>query len=152
MDWMCSRCLRRYSTDELSALPLVPAVPEDPDPRAPGGHGFLSVCVCGSVFHRDRWRLQENVEAEGRTYWVSTLALELNRGWGEQELWYETIVCLAFAKQMLRDLYCARYTTQAEAEAGHLLIVSNLLSGHLSLSEEVMQAEAEAEMRKLERG
>ena len=127
--WKCSYCGRLYTTDEYLALPTVKAVPDEPDPRALTGHGYLAVCKCDKAFHRDKWRLQEHVvDPDGKRYWVSTVHLELNHGFIGPELWYETMVKGPDDKFL--D-YQARYTTKAEAEAGHLLAVSQVCSGDI---------------------
>lgn len=126
-DWACSHCDQRYSMNDLLALPTVKAVADDPDPTGPAGHGYLSVCECGKVFHRDKWRLQADViGSDGKVYWVSTVHLELNHGFSGPEMWYETIVQRPDRAFLY---YQDRYTTRAEAEAGHLLAISQVRSG-----------------------
>ena len=138
--WKCSHCARRYSTDEMLALPEVKAVDDDPDPTGPTGYGYIAVCKCGKVFHRDKWRLQEDVAGlDGKPYWVSTVHLELNHGSilspdKRLELWYETMIKGPDDKFLV---YQDRYTTQAEAEAGHLLAVSQVRSGLIHSKEEI---------------
>lgn len=125
--WKCSHCGRIYSTDEMLALPRVKAVEEDSDPTAPTGHGYINVCECGKAFHRDKWHLKEDVIGpDGKSYWVSTVHLELNHGFYGPELWYATMVKGPDDKFL--D-YEDRYTTQAEAEAGHAVVVSQVRSG-----------------------
>jgi hypothetical protein len=111
----------------LLALPKVKAVEADLDPTAPTGHGFIQVCECGKVFQRDTWRLQEYVAgADGLRYWVSTVHLELNHGFMGPELWFETMVIGPDGEFL--D-YQDRYSTRAEAEAGHLLAISKVRDG-----------------------
>lgn len=47
-------------------------------------------------------------------YLVSTVFLGLNHGWGDTELWFETMVFTAGGGED-----CERYTTLEEAKAGH---------------------------------
>ena len=131
--WECSHCGRRYSTDALLARPAVKAVEEDVDPTAPTGHGFLFVCECGKVFHRDTWRLQEYATGpDGARYWVSTVHLELNHGFLGPELWFETMVKGPDGNFL--D-YMERYSTRTEAEAGHLRAISQVRAGSIHAEE-----------------
>ena len=119
--WRCSWCYTRYTTDQYLALPMVPADPTESDPQA--GHGYLAVCHCGKVFHRDKWRLQEFVgNALGR-FWVSTVDLELNHGFNAGELWYETMI--EGPDGQFSD-YQPRYETREQAEAGHHRVCHDL--------------------------
>lgn len=108
--WKCSHCGRMYSTDELLALPSVKAVEKEPDPTAGTGLDYFLVCKCGKVF---------------------TVHLELNHGFLGPELWYETMVMERDGADFLD--YQDRYTTQAEAEAGHVLAISKVRSGAIHL-------------------
>ena len=123
MTWQCSWCKREYSTQELLELPKVQAVPEDTDPIQQ--HGYVSVCHCGKVFHEEKWRLQQLVG----DYWVSTVHLELDHGFGKEHIWYETMIFKGQGSGNGEDEYCDRYTTQEEAETGHKRVVAALQSG-----------------------
>ena len=129
--WKCSWCGARYSTNEyLFDLLKIKAVENEGDPTGPGGHGYFAVCRCGKAFHRDKWRLQEHVDGpDGIRYWVSTVHLELDYGFLGPELWYETMV--ATPEWDWCD-YRDRYTTQAQAEAGHILAVDMVRSGAIA--------------------
>ena len=50
-------------------------------------------------------------------YLVSTVKLPIDHGFGEVELWYETMV---FEKGNWIDVYMDRYTTEEQARVGHL--------------------------------
>jgi hypothetical protein len=63
-------------------------------------------------------------------YTVSTVRLLVDHGWNGEELWYETMV---FRGDSFADLYCLRYGTHAEAEAGHAATVEALRAGTLDL-------------------
>ncbi len=53
---------------------------------------------------------------------VSTVFLGINHNWiGTKPLWFETMI---FGGQ--QDEYCERYSTAAEARAGHLLAVERV--------------------------
>lgn len=123
MMWQCSWCKREYSSQEFLALPKVQAVPEDTNPREQ--HGYIPVCLCGRVFHGEKWKLQQVVGS----YWVSTVHLELNHGFGQEQLWYETMIFKGQGVGDGEDEYCDRYTTQEEAEAGHKRVVEALQRG-----------------------
>jgi hypothetical protein len=48
---------------------------------------------------------------------VSTVFLGMNMAWcGEEPMLFETMI---FPKKISNDLYCERYASRAEAEAGH---------------------------------
>lgn len=115
-DWKCGRCGKVYEFEEFCKLESVPLVPEDTNPWEQ--HGFTSVCVCGYIFHRDKWRKQTEVGLkEGLKAKVSTVFLELNHKIppNGKDLWYETMI---FGNK-LASYFCERYTTQEEAEKRH---------------------------------
>ena len=116
-EWKCGDCGKEYTTDELLKLKKIKVVETETNPRGRHGHGYTSVCVCGYIFHRDKWQLKDNVvfnlnwlqAVEGV---VSTVFLELNH-FG---FWYETMV---FVNKPFKCYYQKRYVTRAEARRGH---------------------------------
>jgi hypothetical protein len=127
-EWKCGKCYKVYSFDEWILLMKTKAVEDDTDPR--NQHGFTQKCTCGYVFGTDTWRKRETVNVKGLRGVkadVSTIFLELNSKFGEgPALWYETMV---FPKGNIESDYEWRYTTKAEAEAGHAMVVKALRSG-----------------------
>ena len=59
-DWKCGNCGKEYNTEEMLTLKRVKAIEEDKHPEKE--HGFVSVCDCGYRFHKDTWRLCDNVK------------------------------------------------------------------------------------------
>ena len=128
MRWKCSWCGARYTTDEyIFDLLQVPAVEDEADPPP---HGYIAVCRCGKAFHRDTWRLHDYIDGpDGVRYFVFTVHLELNFGFLGPALWYETVVCTPDGHWC--D-FCDRYTTQAQAEAGHILVMDMVRTGAIA--------------------
>lgn len=127
---MCSRCLKKYAIREFLALPHVPAV-DDTDPKR--NYGYLPVCTCGSVFIRDKWRMDAHLTLADHRVCVSTISLELNHGFGlGEDQWYETIIFLEESVASLGPQW--RYRTQEEAERAHTEIVKNLQAGRYKFS------------------
>jgi hypothetical protein len=71
-------------------------------------------------------------------YYVSTVHLGMNHQWGDgPPLIFETMVFKAEGDGVASytDLYCDRYSTEAEAKAGHAAVVERLKAGTLELYE-----------------
>ena len=120
--WKCGKCGKEYTSEEFIRLPSVPLVPEDKNPMEQ--HGYTPVCKCGYVFHRDRWHLVSKVKLRECVVKVSTIFLELNHGFGDEDLWYETMIFSD--KPEIECYFCERYKTKQEAIKGHKRIVKLL--------------------------
>lgn len=113
-EWKCEDCGIEYTTKKLLKLKKVKAVETDTNPKKQ--HGYVSVCGCGYIFHKDKWQLKNNVvfplnwlqAVEG---YISTVFLELNH-FG---FWYETMI---FTKPY-KCYYQKRYILKSEARRGH---------------------------------
>ncbi len=124
-EWKCGKCGKKYTFEEFCKLDRIPLVPEDTDPVKQ--HGFTPVCKCGYVFHKDRWHLVSTVKLKEGIVKVSTVFLELNHGYGGQDLWYETMI---FPENLeISCCYCKRYETKQEAIKGHKKVVKLLREG-----------------------
>lgn len=119
MKWKCGDCGKKYATEELVNLKLIKAVEKDTNPKKQ--HGYISVCTCGYIFHRDRWRIFENFEIpinflQAIDCCVSTIDLELDHS----GCWYETMV---FVDSGWKCYYQTRCVTRAEARIEQRRIV-----------------------------
>jgi hypothetical protein len=107
------------------------------------------------VFHRDKWHLVTKVSLKyfpsllhrllyhltlGRMcrplrlkFRISTVFLELNHGFGERDLWYETMIFDDGSDIPFESDYCWRYETKEEAEEGHRKIVKLFKEGRFKL-------------------
>lgn len=66
-------------------------------------------------------------------YWISTVFLGLNHNWDDDgpPLWFETMVFEELSSGKTKsDRFCRRYTTWAEAEAGHAAMVEIIRYGN----------------------
>lgn len=133
-DWVCGKCSKEYDTNEYLRLKKVQVVKGEKYPTAPNGHGFTSVCACGYVFGKDKWRKATVMKIPvggGRNIQVrvSTVFLELKhdnwRGNGEYNL-YETMIFRTDGKRFDDVGFGKRYRTKDEAKAGHKKVVDNL--------------------------
>lgn len=62
-----------------------------------------------------------------RKLWVSTVFLCLNHGFGDEpNQWFETMIFYNGS-----DIYCGRYSTLAQAKAGHEEIKSKIRNGSI---------------------
>lgn len=72
-----------------------------------------------------------------RQYFISTVFLGLDHSFGhEPPLWFETMI---FSKGSLADLFCDRYTTYEEAEAGHKDVLKKVKAGSLPNKEWIVE-------------
>lgn len=92
----------------------------------------------GTALTLDQWSLafskeKQRVAADSvGDYRVSTVWLGLDHQYGDgPPLIFETMI---FGGDYT-DLYCERYATEAEAQAGHAAVVSRLRDGTLELRE-----------------
>jgi len=117
--WQCSNCFKKYTFEEFIKLKNE-YISEDKS------YGKASICTCGKMFHRDKWKIVTKVEKGfwfKKTYAVSTIHLELNH-FG---FWYETMV---FDKKH-NSLFSERYKTKEEAEKRHREIVNDVKCGKI---------------------
>ena len=130
--WKCGKCHARYTTEEFIHLKNIPVIDDEPDPTAPNGHGFTSVCACGYRFLKDKWVMKSQIELPDTKLVasVSTVYLELNHGFYEKELWYETMI---FLKDGNECFFQERYETKAQARKRHSEIVEMLELGHFKI-------------------
>lgn len=140
-EWKCGKCGKIYTFDEFIMLirKKVKAVEGDTNPYEE--HGFAAMCNCGYRFDIDKWRLHDNVEIkidkENINILVSTIDLELNHGFGEKNLWYETMIFPGgFEDDKLEWLKCNygnRYETKEEAINDHNRIINLLKDGQYKI-------------------
>jgi hypothetical protein len=124
IEWKCGKCGKEYTCDEYNRLPSTKVVETDTNPREQ--HGYTSVCSCGYVFHRDKWRLQKILTLKAKMgkvkLRVSTVFLELNH-FG---MWYETMVFIEKSDFSITCYYQDRYVTKEEAIKGHENVIKSL--------------------------
>jgi hypothetical protein len=134
-EWKCGKCGKEYTTEELILLQKVPVVSNDPDPKK--NYGYTSVCSCGYVFHKDKWRLKDTVtftyKKKKAVIDVSTVFLELNHfGY-----WYETMLFEGKDSEIPFSLgYQKRYVTKEEAEENHKKLLMKFKNNKFKLIEE----------------
>lgn len=131
-EWKCGDCGKKYTTDELIKLKKVKAVETDINPKEQ--HGYICVCKCGYIFHKDRWQLKDNVTfsfnwLQGVKGFVSTIFLELNHfGY-----WYETMIFID-KESDCKCSYQNRYVTIAEARKGHREVLRKIENNEFELN------------------
>lgn len=130
-EWKCGKCGKEYEFDEFMELEHVKAVEEDTNPKKQ--HGFVSVCECGYVFHKDKWQMKEKIEIDFNdkkiNVDVSTVFLELNHfGY-----YYETMI---FADGNIDCNYQGRFVTKEEAEKNHKEIVKKIKDGNFKIEKD----------------
>jgi hypothetical protein len=79
-------------------------------------------------------RVAETTLPDGK--WVSTVWLGLDHGYGSgPPLIFETMVFAAKGSEItsFMDLYCVRYSTEAEARAGHERVVAAVKDGTIEM-------------------
>src|SRR4029077_14784936 len=58
-------------------------------------------------------------ERVGDRYWVSSVFLGFNHGWGDEALWFETMIFDEYSRDeqhgLRQNIYCERYSTLEEA-------------------------------------
>ena len=132
-EWRCGNCGKIYSTQELIELEKVKVVESDTDPV--NQHGYVSVCTCGYRFILDKWRLHDGlkIKIDGKDVdiMVSTVDLELNYGFFDRDLWYETGIFIERKDEYVGDtmIYEDRYENKEEAIADHNRILELLKNG-----------------------
>lgn len=128
-EWKCGNCGKTYSIQELIGLSTIKAVESDTDPKSQ--HGYTSVCDCGYRFHLDRWRLHDTLKIKINDkevgILVSTVYLELNNGFFDKDLWYETMIFSEEDNIMCN--YTNTYETKDEAINDHNKILDNFKNG-----------------------
>lgn len=65
-------------------------------------------------------------------FWVSTVRLTADHGWGRTPLLYETMV---FQKGSWSEVECDRYSTEEEARAGHKAMCERVRAGEFKSEE-----------------
>lgn len=135
-EWKCGDCGKLYATEELMKLKKQKAVEQDTNPKKQ--HGYVSVCECGYVFHKDKWQLKDNIEInlnwlQSLRGYVSTVFLELNH-FG---CWYETMIFLGDWKCH----YQRRYVTKAEARDGHRQVLKMIENKQFEVNKEDKEIE-----------
>ena len=130
-EWKCGKCGKEYSTDDFFKLKSVKMVEADQHPEEE--HGYTSVCDCGYVFHKDKWRQQNFLEVDTKVgkikLMVSTVFLELNH-FG---MWYETMVFVE-NDSSVNCYYQNRYVTKEGAIEGHKKVMNLIKAGKFELS------------------
>lgn len=84
---------------------------------------------------------QDDVEYQGKTYFVSTVDLGLDHSFGDgPPLYYETMI---FERENgdtdWGDLYCNRYTTREEAMKNHRRIIEAFKNNQVSVAEHELE-------------
>jgi len=127
-EWRCGNCGKIYSTLELIGLEMVKAVESDTDPD--NQHGYTSVCACGYRFHLDKFRIHDilkiKIDDKEIDVLISTVDLELNHGFFDKDLWYETGIFIEDNEDIDTMIYENRYETKEEAIAGHNRILGDI--------------------------
>ena len=140
--WQCSRCWKKYTSDQFHQLFSCWADPKDKR------YGKVAVCTCGAIFHKDRWQLASFVEdyrvctcgaifhkdrwqlaSFVEDYRVSTVHLNLghydNMDFLNEDMrYFETMINNIKTTKWLS--FQARYKTMSDAIEGHWLAVDNL--------------------------
>lgn len=112
-DWKCGNCGKTYSFNEFIGLTNI------------------GVCDCGYRFSLDRWRLHDSLKIKINNrevgLLISTVFLEINHRYFNQNLWYETMI---FPEEDGIDCnYEERYETKEEAISDHNRIIDDLNNG-----------------------
>lgn len=89
-NWKCGKCGKVYSSDEFASLTYEKMVEDDPDPKQ--NYGYGAVCPCGYRFHKDKWHTSDDINRFPKKYQVSSVFLELDHGYGDEHIWYETMI------------------------------------------------------------
>ncbi len=121
-EWRCGKCGKKYSFHEF--IDLMSANYES---------GKMPVCPCGYRFFFDKWKLQEMLKVKigdkEVDVLVSTVYLELNHGFFDKDLWYETMVFEECVEDV--ESRCInRYETEEQAIAGHNETLELVKSGN----------------------
>jgi len=135
-EWRCGNCGKIYSTLELIRLERVKAVESDIDPD--NQYGYTSVCTCGYRFHLDKFRIHDRlkikIDDKETDVLISTVDLELNHGFFDKDLWYETGIFINSDDEDIGTMiYEKRYENKEKAIAGHNRILELLNNGRYTI-------------------
>lgn len=125
-DWKCGKCGKKYSLYEFIELMDI-----NYESRR------MPVCTCGYRFSLDKWilhdRLKIKIENKEVDILVSTADLEINHGFFDKDLWYETMVFGEGLGEHTQSLYTARYETKEQAEDEHNRILKLIKNGNYKM-------------------
>lgn len=143
-EWRCGNCGKIYTFDDFIKLEKVKLVESDTNPEEQ--HGYTSKCECGYRFHLDKWRFHDKLSikidtkdnkmlSEDRDVLVSTIDLELNHGWLDKDLWYETMIFIEDeeGKEKIECYFENRYETKEDAINDHNRIVNLIKDGKYTI-------------------
>jgi len=125
----CGRCRKVYHIENMiNELLKQEAVPGDKR------YGYVSVCTCGYVFHKDKWLKRTRITANGVEIDVSSVFLEMSHISFDNDdvMWYESML---FINERQLDLagaecnYQNRYRTKKEAVKDHNRLVKLVRAG-----------------------
>lgn len=126
-EWRCGKCGKKYNFREF--IDLMSTNYES---------GKMPMCPCGYVFLQDKWKLQDILKVKMGDkevdVLVSTVYLEINHGFFDKDLWYETMVFIEGLKEDTQSLCIGRYETEEQAIAGHNKTLKLVKSGNYELT------------------
>ena len=126
LGWRCGKCGKIYSIQEF--IELIGTNYET---------GNMPICSCGYRFFFDKWKLQDIVKVKmddkDVDILVSTVYLELNHGFLDRDLWYETMVFVEDLEGGVESRYVDRYETEEQAIAGHNKMLELVRSGNYKI-------------------
>lgn len=140
LDWKCGKCSKEYSTSNLLKLEQIKIVENDTNPKE--NYGFTSKCTCGYRFNLDKWKQFTIVRPRGKFFRVrvSSVFLELNHGFGDRPLYYETMIFYhGLVLESWADINSWRYATQEKCEEHHVEIVRGIKNGTLKCDVSMLQ-------------
>jgi len=122
LGWRCGKCGKKYSSQEFVELMTVNSE-----------SGMMPICTCGYRFFLDKWKLQDilkvKMDDKDIELLISTVYLELNHGFFDKDLWYETMVFEESLERVVESIYSNRYETEEQAIIGHNKMLEFVKSG-----------------------
>ncbi len=123
-EWRCGKCGKKYSFHEFTDLM-----------NANYESGKMPICTCGYRFFFDKWKLQDilkvKMDDKEVEVLVSTVYLDINHGFFDKDLWYETMVFVMSLEKDVQDRCICRYETEEQAIAGHNKTLELVKSGNI---------------------
>lgn len=86
---------------------------------------------------------QEDIEFDGKRYFVSTVDLGLDHCFGDgPPLYWETMI---FPISSWRDMYCSRYPSREEAEQAHDQLIADIAAGKYEIRDGYFEKKEESD-------
>lgn len=123
-EWKCGKCEKKYGFYEFMELM-----------DANYKNEKMPECPCGYKFFFDKWKLQDILKVKmgdkDVDVLVSTVYLEINHGFLDKDLWYETMVFVEYIEGNMQSRCINRYETEEQAIAGHNETLELVKSGNI---------------------